>query len=639
MKRLFTILASTALLCATSVASAGDSPFNPEDSDYSKWAPVLVDDDVMPSRGSVEAVKSWIDRAFGRQNESSRPTDDSILIEVERQDYSRLRFNETCIGETFIFPNDQTYSKGLGTHAQSRLRLVFPEPIAYFSAKVGINKTQPLGSARFRIDDPETTRLVTETIKGGDPALEIEQGFDPPVSEIFLITDNAGDGPNCDQANWIEPIAKTRDGKVYDVAEKGIVSRFHNDVPFSFKYDGKSSRDFLDKWTFAKKALDSTRDVYSWTDPDTKLTVSATVRRFEKFAAVDWTLNFKNEGTSDSGLIEDVQVLDAGFDYGFERTDLAIHTLNGDFCNETSWFPIVKTVKPGETETFSPVGGRSSNGAFPFWNLTSKRYSDSEQSEGLFVALGWSGQWKTSFENVPSAVSQTNVRAGMEEIATILYPDEEIRSPRVLLMPWRSDRPTAQVLFRRLLMFEYAPKVDGKPVKMETIAQCFDRYYRKRPGWEHCDAQIKSAEMLKDIGGSAYWFDAAWFPVGFPNGVGNWRSAPEFFPNGVEELGDALEKIGLRFILWFEPERVAKDSDIANDYPQYVFGGENGGLYKLNDPEARQYLTELLLKRIKEFKIGVYRNDFNIDPLPFWRANDEENRKRELAAPESMLTR
>ena len=175
-------------------------------------------------------------------------------------------------------------------------------------------------------------------------------------------------------------------------------------------------------------------------------------------------------------------------------------------------------------------------------------------------------------------------------------------------------------------MFEYAPKIDGAPVQLEFTGQCFDRYYRKRPGWEKAPAQIESAKLVKEIGGTCYWFDAAWFPVGFPNGVGNWYSDPNNFPNGVEELGDALEKLGMKFVLWFEPERVAPGTEIATKYPQYVFGGEKGGLYKLNDPEARKFLTELLLRRIREFKVGVFRTDFNIDPLPFWRDADAPDR-------------
>jgi len=613
-------------LCAALGAYAGDSPFDPNDSDFEKWAPVLVDDDVMPNADEAALFDSRLDAAFGGQSAAIKAKE-AVVIYVERQDYSRLRFNETCVANKFEFPNDVLFQKGLGTHACSRLRFVFPAPVVSFEAKVGIDRLNTPGSARYYVEANGKTVLKTDVLKGGDEPVEVDVKFDKPVSEFVLATDNGDDGPSNDQANWLEPIAKTADGKTFDLVDDAIVSRLPSEPPFSFKYDGVSSREFLKDWTFKAEKNDA-GTVYSWTDPKTKLTVSAVVRKFDRFAAADWILNFKNEGAENSGLIEDVQVLDAGFHYGFEHTELAIHTLSGDSCNESSWRPIIRSVKPGETASFAPNGGRSSNGAFPFWNVTSRVYDDNEATEGLFVALGWSGQWKASFENVDDAVSMTNVRAGMEQISTILYPNEEIRSPRVLIMPWRTDRLTAQTRFRRLIRFEYAPRVENdKHVKMEFIAQCFDRYYRKRAGWEKCDAQIESARRLKAIGGTAYWFDAAWFPIGFPDGVGNWYSDKENFPNGVEELGDALENMDLNFILWFEPERVAPNTEIATKYPQYVFGGEKGGLYKLNEPEAREWLTNRLLDCIKRFKLTVYRNDFNIDPLPYWRANDEPNRQ------------
>lgn len=621
MRTLAFFIASTFVaILAGSSASAAEA----EGSGYAP--PVLVADSIMPGVEQIELTKSWIKRSFADEETEIVPTKGRLLIFVERQDYARLRFNETCIGKRFEFPNDVVYHKGLGTHAASRLRCVFPEPISRVRAKAGIANNSGGGSARFSVEASGKTLWRSDVARGGDSPVEADVVFDPPTNEFFLLTDNADDGDACDQTNWLEPIATAASGEEYDLVDDSVVSRMTPEVPFSFRYGGASSRDFLDSWTFRSERVDELNDAFSWTDPETKLTVSAKVRRFEKFAAADWVLSFTNGGDADSKLIEDVRALDSAFQYGIEKTNLAIHTLTGDFCNDNSWLPTIRDVKPGETETFAPVGGRSSNGVFPFWNVVSRRYSDSEPSEGLFVAVGWSGQWNASFENVDQSRSLVRASAGMEKLATVLRPGETIRSPRILIMPWRGDRLSANVLFRRLLMFEYVPKIQNAPIRLEFIAQCFDRYYRKRPNWEKASAQIESAKLLKEIGGTCYWFDAAWFPVGFPNGVGNWYSDPENFPNGVEELGNALKEMGLKFTLWFEPERVAPGTEIAEKYPQYVYGGEKGGLYKLDDPKARDFLTKLLNRRIREFKVDVFRTDFNIDPAPFWRAADASDR-------------
>ncbi|MBQ4195614.1 MAG: alpha-galactosidase [Thermoguttaceae bacterium] len=639
MKRTFAFALLTALLVGASVSAAfaqsgaaAPDPFDPAASEL-LWAPKLVDDAVMPSHAEIELVDASVDEAFSRF--AFAPVKEpGPSITVERQDYAALTYGATCVGQPFDIGGEK-FKYGLGTHANSRLKVFAGEsPITRFTAKAGINASESAGSVQFAIEANGKEVWRSETVRGGNKPIAVDASFDPPVQEFVLVADTTDDGPSCDQANWLNPIITDAKGAHTSLCDAPTV-RLVPELPFSFKYGGVSSREFLNNWEFTSVgpvASDSSTansffTRYTWTDPKTKLSVCATVRTFRRFAAADWVLTFTNNGDQDTPLIEDVKALDATFNFGVDIAPLSIHTLSGDSCDSKSWSPVDYELKLDETKSFAPTGGRSSNGAFPFWNVTPRMADGDEPNDGVFFAVGWSGQWNASFTRPKGPKSTLIATAGMETFASVLRPGESIRTPRALVMPWIGDRTTSQVLFRRLLMFEYAPQIAGKPVKLDFIAQCFDRYYRKLPGWEKCGAQIQSAKALKEIGGSAYWFDAAWFPLGFPNGVGNWRSDPENFPNGVEELGSELKKLGLRFVLWFEPERVARGSEIATKYPQYVFGGENGGLFKLNDPEARAFLTELLQKRIKEFQIDVYRNDFNLDPLPYWLAADEPNRK------------
>jgi len=139
--------------------------------------------------------------------------------------------------------------------------------------------------------------------------------------------------------------------------------------------------------------------------------------------------------------------------------------------------------------------------------------------------------------------------------------------------------------------------------------------------------RIGSRTYAHELGFNTHWLDAAWFPGGFPDGVGNWSAKPKEFPNGLKPVSDECHRLGMRFVLWFEPERVAAGTALAREHPEFVLGGEKRGLFKLNDPTARRYLTDLLSQRISEYGIDVYRNDFNIDPLGFWRGNDAADRQ------------
>ena len=602
------------------------NPFAASSTDFQQWGPRLPDDAVMPGPDLLKRVESWSRAAF-----SGNATGDDIgmlSLELIRQDHNTLKFDESCMG-TPLKLGSRSFARGLGTHANSEIRVTFPEPVTKFSAFVGIDNNYDTGGVRgsvqfvIAVDGKELVR--TRTLRGSDEATAIDLALPEKTTDLTLIVDATADGPGWDQSDWCEPVAVGVSGTEYHLSDAAVLP-MNVAIPFSFQYGGVDSSEFLPTWKFEAKNIDLLNTVYSWTDPKTGLKVSAFVRRFERFAGVDWVLYFENTGAKDTPLIENVKVIDMGFTMGFDREPLVVHTLSGDSCDMNSWLPVEHPILAKENKHFAPQGGRPSNGAFPFWNIQRKNDGDTVLSDGFFLALGWSGQWTADF--VRPNDKDLTVSAGMEKISTVLYSGESIRSPRVLIMPWKTDRLSAHALFRRLLMFEYAPKMqDGLPQQMLIVGQCFDRYYRKRPGWEKIDGQIAYAQKLHEAGCNAHWFDAAWFPVGFPNGVGNWFSDPESFPNGVEELGKTIHDLGMKFVLWFEPERVAKGSQIANEYPQYVFGGENGGLYKLNDPEARAFLTELLLTRIKQFGLDVYRNDFNLSPLGYWRANDEPNRQ------------
>ena len=393
------------------------------------------------------------------------------------------------------------------------------------------------------------------------------------------------------------------------------------DMPFSFVYGGVSSTELLKTWTRAVETKEEGQRVahtVHWLDPKTALRVTATVTAFKRYAAVEWLLHFENTGTQDTPILENVQAIDAEVRTGFVRKPVVLHQLAGDVCGERSFLPLDSTVEPGQPVALAPVGGRPSNGAFPFFNL---QYGN----EGLITAVGWSGQWAARLER--SATGPTRLQAGMEQTHTKLLPGEGIRSPRIVVLPWQGDRLAAHNRFRRLLLFEYAPKIEGRPLRLPVASQCFDRYSWNRPEWSTEAGQIRAVQATHDLGCDTHWFDAAWFEGGFPDGVGNWFCKPKSFPNGLKPVSDECHRLGLKFLLWFEPERVAAGTQIARDHPEFVLGGTNGGLFKLDDPAARRWLTDLLSTRITEFGLDVYRNDFNLDPLDYWRRNDTPDLK------------
>lgn len=392
---------------------------------------------------------------------------------------------------------------------------------------------------------------------------------------------------------------------------------------FSFRYDGADSAELLKTWTRAATNVDEKdrlRQEVVWTDPKTGLRVTAAVTGWKRYPDVEWVLHFENQGTQDTPIIENIQALDTGLRTDSADRPVVVHGLVGDVCRERSFLTTEATLEPGKPVSMAPEGGRPSSGAFPFFNI---QYGD----QGVIAAIGWTGQWAATLERLPAGT--TRVRAGMAQTHLTLHPGERIRSPRILLMTWKGDRLSAHQRFRRLLMFHYAPKQNGRPLRLPLALQGFDRYvyYRAWPEYATEAGQMDAVKAASELGCDTLWLDAAWFPGGYPKGVGNWYPDPKGYPGGLRVISDAAHKKGLRFLLWFEPEHAYPNTQVVREHPEFVFGGAQGGLFKLNEQVARQWLTDLLSQRIKEYAIDVFRSDFNIGPLAYWRQNDTADRQ------------
>ncbi|MCX5759001.1 MAG: alpha-galactosidase, partial [Candidatus Hydrogenedentes bacterium] len=584
--------------------------------------PASAPDDAIMDKAMVRDVRDWVAMAFLGQLDKDAAA--RIPIKVIRQDHSVLHFGQSCI-DTPIHIGDQTFEHGLGTHATSEIAMAIPKGAKAFEARVGIDNNLDTqgsrGSVTFGIliDGKETFR--TPVLRGGDQPAPVHVDIPEGAEELLLNVDPTPDGLGYDQADWADACFVMGNGSRRWLDENQRPTLLEQaGLPFSYRLAGKPGRDALQFAAHTTTLVPGKRvDEISWTEPNCALNVKAVVTTYDDYPAVEWYLLLENNGESnDTPISEDLQAADVVLRTGYLRTPAILHHLEGDACADSSFLPKAESIDVGKSFHLAPTGGRSSSiSAFPFFNTA---YGN----EGVITAVGWTGQWLAQWDRTPNG--PTRFRAGMEQTHFKLHPGEQVRTPRILFMPWRGDRMAAHNRFRRLLMFQYVPKRDGKPVKMPTAFQTFDRY-NARPGWATEAGQIEAAALAHKLGFNTYWLDAAWFPGNFPNGVGNWFCKPAELPNGLKPVSDVCHKNGMRFVLWFEPERVAPGTQIANEHSEFVLGGKDGGLFDLGNPDARRWLTELLSKRIEEYGLDVYRNDFNMDPLSFWRKNDEPERQ------------
>ena len=101
------------------------------------------------------------------------------------------------------------------------------------------------------------------------------------------------------------------------------------------------------------------------------------------------------------------------------------------------------------------------------------------------------------------------------------------------------------------------------------------------------------------------------------------------FPNGLKPLSEAAHEAGAKFMVWFEPERVAVGSQIAEEHPEWLLkrsNDPNNLLFDLGNPEALNWMCEHIGDLIEKNGIDYYRQDFNMHISPYWAEADEPDR-------------
>jgi alpha-galactosidase len=139
-----------------------------------------------------------------------------------------------------------------------------------------------------------------------------------------------------------------------------------------------------------------------------------------------------------------------------------------------------------------------------------------------------------------------------------------------------------------------------------------------------------------------WWIDAGWFTCArnWARYVGNPDPDPVRFPRGLRPVADAAHAAGMKFLLWFEPERVMPDTWLFQHHPEWLLRPTedmpaelkyqiNDGfhLLDLGNPAALAWVKDKISGMIGSLGIDAYRNDFNMYPVYYWRSGEASDRQ------------
>ena len=408
---------------------------------------------------------------------------------------------------------------------------------------------------------------------------------------------------------------------------------FSTDPPFSFVYGGRPSAELLREWPLKRtsqkfvprqsgahpRGQNVTEHTLIWTDPRTGLEVRCVAVEYHYFPTVEWTLYFRNGSSNTTAILEKIQALDIQLDRGGTGEFLLHHNV-GSPADGNDYGPLLTTLAPGKTKRIGATGGRPTNSDWSYFNL---QWPD----EGLIVVVGWPGQWMADL--VRDQARGLQIRAGQELTHFNLLAGEEVRSPLIVLQFWQGDWIRAQNIWRRWMMAHSMPKPGGQLPRPQFVASSSRQYDEMIKANETNQIMFIDRYRFEGLKLDYWWMDAGWYVHdggGWPH-VGTWLVDSNRFPHGLRAVSDHAHRHGIKTLIWFEPERVAADTWLTRNHPEWILGGVKGGLLNLGNDAARQWLTEHVDRLLTEQGIDLYRQDFNMDPLEFWRKNDAPDRQ------------
>ncbi|MFF9171194.1 MULTISPECIES: alpha-galactosidase [unclassified Streptomyces] len=231
---------------------------------------------------------------------------------------------------------------------------------------------------------------------------------------------------------------------------------------------------------------------------------------------------------------------------------------------------------------------------------------------GLHVA--WSGNHRSLAERTPAGV---RLLGGGE---SLLPGEVRLATGRSYTSPWiygsyGSGLDELAGRFHGYLRSRTHHPRSPRPVTLNTWEAVYFR---------HDQDKLKAlADAAAEVGAERFVLDDGWFQGRRDDtaGLGDWYVDKDVWPDGLHPLVDHVHALGMQFGLWFEPEMVNPDSDLARAHPEWIMatGGRtppaarHQQVLDLGHAEAYAYLLQRLDSLVTEYGIGYIKWDHNRD--------------------------
>jgi len=356
---------------------------------------------------------------------------------------------------------------------------------------------------------------------------------------------------------------------------------------------------------------------------------------YPAYGVTKWTNYWRNPTDHDSGLITELCDGDITLPMRadpprsrrnrqstWEPKTMILHTTQGANVKDDDHMDIPVRMWAGDHHEVSCACGRSGMGMAPFFDVE----EGGDRKNGMILAVGWTGQWRAQFDRGEDTF---RMRHGIQDAHFRMKPGESFRTASTTVLVYTDGRIAGHNRWRRYIREVISPFAQSGGARG---SQCpFSAIF-----W----GGVSSANLIKrwekllehQLPFDYCWVDAGWYePLRaettdgqlseWPQ-TGTWEINRHFHPDGYRDVTDFLRANGIKFQLWFEPERFIRSIKEWTGYLYQKDPGEDQVITDLGNDRVCDEVIEKISGLIESIPVDCYRQDNNIMLLEFWRGTD-----------------
>lgn len=376
---------------------------------------------------------------------------------------------------------------------------------------------------------------------------------------------------------------------------------------------------------YAESEEEATTVVITLKDEYTSLVTEISYTLMEDLDVITRSVNIVNEG-KEKLVLTHMQSASMPM-YG---SDFDVINLSGGWARERY---VNRTPVAHASFRVESQRGASSHEQNPFIALCEKTATE-HAGQVWAMGLVYSGSFLAQVDVNNFSNARMSIGLNPEVCRWNLLPGESFQTPEAVLVYSREGLNGMSHRFHRTIRTRVVRgfwRDQPRPILINNWEATYFNFNEEKIE--------KIASKAASLGIELFVLDDGWFGKRNTDNcsLGDWTVNKEKLPGGIKGVCDKVNKMGMMFGLWFEPEMVSPDSDLYRAHPDWCLHAEGRSrtearqqlILDMSRKEVQDYIIEAVASVLKSADISYVKWDMNRNMTEYYSYNRESERQTE----------